>query len=269
MRTPVSTLGLLARAGRTLLDVAVPQLCVGCQAWVGDSGGICGACREAIGAAAATPYCPRCGRSAQPLSITPDGCRRCMSEPFWNIVEAVRVGPYEEPLRAIVLGLKYRGLERNAEILADWLAEAMLARPWTGTLDLLAPVPMHLRRRVQRPGNHALMLAAALESRLRRAGCRLRLTRAVRRHVYAPSQTTLTSRTRRFENVRECFAPRWWPPVNLRGKTVCIVDNLLTTGATIHEVSKVLRRAGAATIYAAVVARSVAPGDVQAHSAAV
>lgn len=258
----------LVRAGGSLLDAALPQLCLGCHVWIDGNAQTCANCRSAIAAASAIPYCPRCGRSAQPLSLNDDGCRRCDPESFWNITRLVRVGPYEEPLRTIVLGLKYRALERNADFLADRLAEALLQNPWTHEIDWLVPIPMHPRRRAQRPGNHALMLATALQSRLRAAGCKARLSRAVRRAIYAPSQTTLTSRQKRFDNVRDCFDLRRWPHPALARRTVCIIDNLLTTGATLHEVSKVLRRAGAARIYAAVVARSGAPGDAQASSRA-
>ncbi|RMF74670.1 MAG: hypothetical protein D6744_14295, partial [Planctomycetota bacterium] len=72
------------------------------------------------------------------------------------------------------------------------------------------------------------------------------------------------SRTARFENVRGCFAPTRRPAV--AGARVCIVDNLLVTGATIHEVAKVLRAAGARRIYAAVAARTVMSGDYQADA---
>jgi predicted amidophosphoribosyltransferase len=60
---------------------------------------------------------------------------------------------------------------------------------------------------------------------------------------------------------------RWW--ANVQGMTVCIVDNLLVTGATVCEVSKVLRKAGAKKIYAAVAARTVSGGDFQAADEAV
>jgi predicted amidophosphoribosyltransferase len=84
---------------------------------------------------------------------------------------------------------------------------------------------------------------------------------AVRRVKYSVSQTRTPSQAQRFKNVKDCFGPARRPQV--AGKTVCIIDNLLVTGATIHEVSKVLRRAGAKRIHAAVLARSSLPGDPQ------
>ncbi len=90
--------------------------------------------------------------------------------------------------------------------------------------------------------------------------------RAVRRIKYTRSQTHVESRAQRFENVKGCFGPASWFRLlgRVRGRTVCIVDNLLVTGATLYEVSKVLRRAGAKRIYAAVIGRTVLAGDFQA-----
>ena len=67
----------------------------------------------------------------------------------------------------------------------------------------------------------------------------------------------MRSRAERFRNVAGCFAVKRWAIERLAGKTVCIVDNLLATGATVHEVSKVLREGGAKRIYVAVIARTV------------
>jgi predicted amidophosphoribosyltransferase len=164
------------------------------------------------------------------------------------------------PLSDLIVGLKHGGRERNAGFLADLMAEALRGRSWLPEVDLLVPVPMHWKRRLQRRCNHALLLAEALGKRIAKP-----VLRAVRRSRYAPSQMRIerTSRAKLFANVAGCFAPR--RRASVRGKTVCIVDNIVRSGATIHEVSKVLRKAGAKRIYAAIVARTVVPGDLQAQ----
>jgi len=113
---------------------------------------------------------------------------------------------------------------------------------------------MHWKRRVQRPCNHATVLARALARRLK-----LPVAPVLRRIRYGPSQTQLTSRAHRFENVRGHFAPR--RKADLTGRTVCLVDNIVVSGATITEAAKAARRAGAKKIYAAVLARVTLPGD--------
>ncbi len=252
-----------------LLDAALPQTCAACGAWVpAGTGIVCPACHDEVLTGMARPYCPRCGRTMPRPAIHDDGCARCRFEPFWNVAGVARVGVYEPALRTLLVGLKYHGRERSADYLAARLADAIVARGWHAELDALVPVPMHWLRRTQRPCDHAAILATALGRRLR-----LPVVRPVWRARHAKSQTTMSSKTARFENVQGCFAPApwyWppWPKPRVAGLTVCIVDNLAVAGATLVEVSKVLRRAGAKRIYAAVVARPAAPGDPAADSAA-
>jgi ComF family protein len=253
----------LANAARAtiggLLDALLPQTCVACDGWIAaDQSPVCPACRATLEATAALPYCPRCGRTTPPLSIHEKGCARCRTEDFWNVAGVVRVGLYrEETLRRMLVGLKFTGSEREADFLGALLAEALRRQSWAGELQALVPVPMHPLRRMQRPCDHARLLAEAVSRRL---GVPVRRA-AIRRVKYSISQTRTPSRAQRFENIKGCFGPARRP--NVAGKTVCIIDNLLVTGATIHEVSKVLRKAGAKRIYAAVIARSTLPGDPQ------
>jgi predicted amidophosphoribosyltransferase len=159
-------------------------------------------------------------------------------------------------MRQLVGRLKFVERQRPAELLGALLAERIRAQRWAGELDAVVPVPMHWLRRAQRPCDHARLLAEAVARWLR-----LPVKVAVRRIRYAPSQANLPSRQRRFESVLGCFAPARFADV--RGLTVCIIDNLVVSGATVCEVSKALRRAGAANIYVAVAARSAMPNERQ------
>ncbi len=252
--------------GRGVLDATLPQTCVSCGGWIAGEGRLaCDACHKKITVAMARPYCSRCGRTLPRESIHEDGCARCRTEPFWNVAGVARVSTYVPKIRPIVLGLKYHGRERNAAYLADLLVAALRRCTWAKDLDALVPVPMHLLRRWQRPCDHAQVLTEAVASRLKKP-----IVRLVCRTRHSPSQTGMMSKAQRFENVKGCFGPppSWWqlvPPwrgrQSVAGKTVCIVDNLMAAGATVYEVSKVLRKAGAKRIYAAVLARSASPGD--------
>ncbi len=247
--------------GRALLgsvvDVIWPQTCAACGAWIpGDLGLLCPDCLAALEAAAALPSCPRCGRTASPLSMFNGRCGLCRHEHHWNVAGIARIGEYHvAPLRRLLQTMKFRRPDRAAAVLGTWLARALRRQPWAAEIDLFVPVPMHWLRRLQRPCDHARVLAEAVSQRLRVPARRS----AVRRKAYAPSQTRTRSRTERFRNVRGCFGASRRPAV--AGRTVCIVDNLVVTGATLHEVAKVLRRAGARRIYAAVAARSAPAGD--------
>jgi len=215
-----------------------------------------------------------------PISIYEKSCARCEKEPSWNVRRIARVGPYEGPIRMGSLGMKHAGEPRAAALLGRCVGEMLLREAWIDEVEWLVPVPMHRLRRVQRPIRHATVLARAVaawingqrrRSRIsgdgRNGPPRLRVVGAVRRTKYAPSQSELPSKQQRFENVVQSFEVKspwpWVPAADVKGRTVCIIDNVLVSGATLIEVSKALRRAGAKAIYAAIFARggqSATPG---------
>jgi predicted amidophosphoribosyltransferase len=277
---PSGIAGLRA-ATRGVFDAVLPQTCPACGCWLSAMAGeLCPTCAAEVAEEGARPACPRCGRVVPAVSIHGHGCSRCRSERFWNVAGVARVGRYTPALRALVHGLKYRGEERNAAVLAKLMAGAVQAAGWP-RIDVLVPVPMHWLRRRQRPCDHARLLAGALSGRLKSP-----LAQPVWRRRYGPSQTQVgetagpgptrgvRTRVARFENVHDAFGPRpWWMPPwrrrKLAGRTVCIVDNLLVSGATVTAVSRELRRLGARRIYAVVAARPPAPGDPRSEPGAV
>ena len=250
----IATRSILA----SIADAVLPRTCAACNQWIDHPQPCCRACRSALAGLARLTYCPRCGRTMAPESIHTTACAACLRERHWNTAGIVRVGPYAPLLRRMIVSLKFGGRANVVNALADLLVAALRQAEWLPKINCLVPVPMHRLRRWQRPCDHADALARAVSERLRIPVQRA----AVRRRAYAPSQTRMDSRTARFENVRDCFAPTRRPRVE--GQRVCIIDNLLVTGATIHEVSKVLRATGAKRIYAAVIARTVMAGDFQA-----
>lgn len=257
-----------ADAAFGMMDSIFPCTCLGCEIWIrSENAPLCPACAGLIEAQRTISTCPQCARSINPLSIREGSCAACRSEPFWNVVEIARVGAYEEPLRSMLIRLKYQGRQRDADFLGELLAQRLLATSWCRQIDVFVPVPMHILRRLQRPVDHAVVLAEACVRKLRTmqpTTWNAVLSQAlVRRSRYAPSQTNMPTRQARFENIRDSFAPRRRTARLLAGKHVCIIDNLLVTGATIHEVSKILRRHGAKKIYGAVVARAPTPGDAR------
>lgn len=248
--------------GRAFDDVVMPRVCVACSTWISGEGALelCGDCAARLRAGMRTPYCARCGRTMNPLSMDTVSCGECRGERHWNIAGMSRAGIYAGLLRKLLLRIKYAGDERAADVAAGLMAESLRARPWHDDLDVLVPVPMHWIRRILRPCNHALLLADRL-------GRRLGLSVAdVARLRNAASQTLARSTAERFDNVRGCFAVR--TVARVAGRVVCIVDNLIVSGATVHELSKVLRRAGARRIYAATAARATPKGGFQAEGAA-
>lgn len=251
---------------RAVVDAVFPNDCAACGHWTPcEAGLLCDTCRAEMVDLARLPYCHRCARTVSPLSQYHDGCTVCRTERHWNVRAIARVGDYDGPLRDLVLAMKYGGSHRATLALAELLAARLTEMPWIREIDALVPVPMHSLRRLQRPVDHAYELAAATsEAFSRRTVCETRLTIPVRRAVvrrvrYEQSQARATSMTKRIEQIRDAFAPG--KRQNPNGWRVCIIDNVITSGATLHEVSSVLRKAGTKTIYAAVIGRASLIGD--------
>jgi ComF family protein len=164
---------------------------------------------------------------------------------------AVRLGPYEGLRRELILRMK----QPSGECLAEWVGDA-----WASTAeeklralaaDFVVPVPMHWRRRWSRGYNQSEVLARSLASRLR-LPCRPGWLRRVR---HTPFQTEQSPTARR-ENVKGVFLTH--PRNELRNRTVMLVDDVLTTGATASEAARGLRAAGAGAVVIAVLAHGPA-----------
>jgi ComF family protein len=153
-------------------------------------------------------------------------------------------------MREALHAFKFRGRRALAAPLGDLLVEAMGGRLPAGVPALLVPVPLHPRRERERGFNQASLLA-------RRVGRAWRVPvrdDVLVRAVATPSQTELDAAARR-ANVREAFRLRRADLI--AGRHVLLVDDILTTGATLSECARCLREGGAATVGALTVARVV------------
>lgn len=250
----------LRRWVNAIVDTVFPQICAGCGEWVRTrERALCRRCRRRIVALTEIPFCGRCGRTGSIDTLHEDGCARCRAEKHWNLSGLVRVGPYHGALKRMTLQLKYGGDLRAARELGRTLSQVLRQCSWVDELDALVPVPMHWKRRMQRPCDHSLLLAQQMGPVLR-----IPLLRCIRRVRYTPSQMDLAVRSQRLANVRHCFAPGsagWsFRSYDLRGKSVCIVDNVLGSGATLCECARAARVAGAAKVYGAIICRGRVPG---------
>lgn len=179
-------------------------------------------------------------------------CRRI--EPAF--VRAVAYGSYEGGLRELIHLLKYSGVRPAANVLGRMLAEAIadLERESQADSTLVIPVPLHRARFREREFNHAEQIAR-ITIKLSRAPDRLQLCPSVlERKRETQSQTGLTRHQRRV-NVRGAFGVTC--PEAVKGREVLLVDDVYTTGATVSECARVLRRAGATRVWVATVARTL------------
>jgi len=177
-------------------------------------------------------------------------------------VRAVAFGPYEGRMRDGIHALKYERLTPAARRLGWMLAQAIAGLgPDAPSEMLVIPVPLHRSKFSQRGFNQARLLAVHALAALRKSHPSFRLTLAsatVVRQRATESQAGLTPRLRR-QNVRGAFVVA--DPQAVVGKNVLVVDDILTTGATVRSVAQVLLRAGAANVWVATLARATQAVD--------
>ena len=200
------------------------------------------------------PICPRCHADLRRIpaeccrvcalpSVGNTICGECLKRPkhFDATVVAYR---YAYPTDKLILALKYG--RRLAS--ADFFGQALVSLPRSATPDLILPVPLSAQRLAERGFNQAIELARPLARRL---GIPLELT-AVRRSRHTTPQTTLPWKARA-TNIRHAFEC----DVDLTGKTIWVVDDVMTTGATLDELARTLKLHGAIRVENRVVARAL------------
>jgi ComF family protein len=194
------------------------------------------------------PACPRCGRFE-----AGDGadhlCGRCLGEePAFSVHRSC--GAYGGTLKDLILLFKYRKYAPLSKPLARFAAAALASEGalWEKA-DLLVPVPLHGSRRRERGFNQSLLLARDLGA-LRGLDV---LPGALVKTRKAPAQAGLRAADRE-RNVRRAYAVK--SRRRIEGRTLILVDDVTTTGATIRECARVLRDAGAAEVRAITLAQA-------------
>jgi ComF family protein len=240
----------LRHAGRALLDAALPPLCLGCGEIVGETGSLCTACWAGF-VFIAPPHCARCG-DPFPADVGDSAlCGSCLVRPpRYRRARAVVV--YDQRSRRLVLPLKHGDRTDMARAYGRWMARS--GAEMFGDADLVAPVPLHWRRLLTRRYNQSALLARAVARETGRALA----PDLLRRVRWTGSQAGLRAQERR-RNVRRAFAvtPRWTTLV--KGAGVVLVDDVLTTGATVDACTRVLLAAGARHVDILTLARVVRP----------
>lgn len=232
---------------RRVLDIALPLLCVACHEPVAGDG-VCAACWAKL-SFIAPPFCPRLGI---PFVYDPGPGQLSMQAiaappAYEHARAAVR---YDEVARAMVHALKYQDRMELAPVMGRWMARAG-AELLRGA-DALAPVPLHWRRAWSRRYNQSGALARVIgrETGLPVIGDALRRTRPT------PQQIGL-SRRERARNVQGAFdVPAERKPA-IAGRRIVLIDDVLTSGATVDACARVLLRGRAAAVDVLVFARVV------------
>jgi ComF family protein len=234
----------LAAALRVALDAVLPPRCIACGEIVGDAGVLCAACWPGI-TFIASPFCERCG-----LPFPHEGkglCASCAAaSPQYDRARAVF--RYDDASRQLVVGFKHADRTHTAPAYGAWMRRA--GAELLEDADLLVPVPLHWTRLFRRKYNQAALLAYAIDRK------RVAPDLLIRRRA-TPSQGHL-GRSARARNVAGAFRVR--PDAKIEGMRIVLIDDVMTTGATLGECARVLRRAGAARIDVLTLARATREG---------
>ena len=225
---------MLARfqyATRSLQAVLLGQRCAACEMPCSHST-VCDTCTEKV--LASVPRCPCCA--------TPQGkgalCGACISKPP-AFDSTLCVGAFTPPLSLLIAQLKFE--ERL--VLAKWFARLLDERLHTTPFDIAVPIPLFDTRLKERGFNQAWEIVQQLNTTAQKLNALTRLRDT-------PSQRSVSA-AQRFSNVRNAFSA----DESVRGKRVLLVDDVVTTTATVQSASKALKAAGAVHVVVACIAR--------------
>ena len=224
-------------AVRQMVDFALPPRCPGCGLVVEDAHRFCLDCWQAL-AFLGEPCCTRCGLPFEYEAGGEAECGACMAEPpaFDRLRAAVAYG---DIARKVVLKLKYSGRPAVAATLAHFMRRHL--EPCEDAL--LAPVPLHRWRIWKRGYNQSALIASALS---RGSGIPTDLD-LIERVKATPSLKGL-GRSERALAVRGAFRMSDAAKARVKGRTVILVDDVYTSGATANACARVLRKGGAAGV---------------------
>ena len=234
---------------RIFLHVLFPTTCARCNTplWDDPVPFVCRACWDTV-VPISGPCCPHCGGPfASPVArqhSPTHTCGACRAKPpaftqTWSLF------PYQSPLKEAIIGFKYRG---KRSLTTSFLQAMIPTLPTLPPIDVLIPIPLHAQRLREREYNQSLLLAHGLSQHLQiplLLSCLLRVRETV-------PQTSL-SRTDRLTNLHRAFAVD--DASRIKGQCILLIDDVYTTGTTLHECAKTLRKAGSGPVYGLTLAR--------------
>ncbi len=238
---------MVESAANFLVRVLLAPTCAACDCLLAHPlvSPVCAGCWRSV-PTVTPPWCARCGDAVDGWRAVDPLCARCRRRPP-AFTLARSAGRYEGSMRAIVHAFKYERRRVLAEPLGALMRQA--GADLLAGADAAVPVPLHAFRAWQRGFNQADDLARTLG---------LPVWRALRRTRLGTPQAGLPA-ARRHSNVRGAFELRRWPPRNrLRNAVVVLVDDVMTTGATINACTAVLLDAGVRRVGVLTAARAVA-----------
>ena len=237
----------LSNAARTFLNHLFPPLCLQCRAEVGQAGGLCAPCWSEIRFIEG-PQCTCCGVAFEIPVYAGTRCAACHAQPP-AFERARAVMRYDDASKALVLAFKHADRLDLTPTFVRWLERA--GHELIVESDLIAAVPLHPRRLWWRRYNQAAELARVLSNRVGRPYEPSLLQRA----RATESQGAMVSAEARRRNVAGAFRVPKPYEAHLSGRSVLLIDDVVTTGATVDACARALKRAGAQRVDVLALAR--------------
>jgi ComF family protein len=239
---------------KALLDLIYPPRCLVCEDFLPKAGpdlefpdGICAACGQGF-VRNDGPKCSICGRPFPAGTRSDHWCEGCLRKPpYYEALGAPYA--YEGTMATAILRFKYGGMGRAAAVLGPLLADFAFGWLKDAPDPVVMPVPLHTKRLRQRGYNQSLLLARHVASRL---SAQLDYV-SLKRPKHTPPQAGLNREERR-KNMKGAFVLEGLQ--SLEGRPVLLVDDVATTGETLNECARILKKAGCPRVLCLVLARA-------------
>ncbi|MCX7927657.1 MAG: ComF family protein [Candidatus Omnitrophica bacterium] len=234
---------------RGLRNLIYPAVCLGCSKRLNpdeENNFLCRNCWQAL-KRNVPPFCTRCGRTIEQKNKDFNICKLCQNRSVY-FDKAYAPFRYEGAIQKLIHSFKYKGNDYIGKVLADNIIEFILEYHLpVSEIDVVMPVPLYSSRKREREFNQAEVLAQLIAKRFNKTLVSNNLIRT----RYTSTQTELEY-AQRLENVKGCFNLK--RPQEVANKNVLLIDDVLTTAATVSEAASVLKEANARYIVVVTIA---------------
>ena len=227
-----------------LAEFCYPGSCEVCARSTRAPAMLCESCHADLAALQSAAACDRCG---MPLFELDAPCPYCTGKGVPHYERVIRLAVFDDPIKHLIHRLKYNGRWPLAEFLADRLVAHEPAKALLQETQVLVPIPLHPWRQIKRGYNQAELIARRIKK-----VCKIDIAQPLVRVRATETQTHMHSHAKREENLRDAFALDDARPV--AGRHVTVIDDVMTTGATLQSAARVLAKGKPASMSILVVA---------------